>query len=170
MKSGPVSLGPGASACRLSQKAVDIWKEMHAFRDVQWSGRLAGSGRALPPTLPLPVSPPPHPHRPSARTVCRAQDSPSRACPRSPAAGSEAGGAAGEGGAGRRAGRPPGECGAHSGSDAAATWAASPRRRGRSRNGGASGERTRGSVRQPWESGTHRGRLLAGGCLQETQG
>lgn len=49
------------------------------------------------------------------------------------------------GGAGRGAGRRPGEHGGHSGSDAAAIWAASPRRRGRSRSGGASGDRTRGS-------------------------
>lgn len=34
---------------------------MHAFRDVQWSGRLAGSGGALPPTLLLPMSPAPPP-------------------------------------------------------------------------------------------------------------
>lgn len=166
-----MSLGSGASARRRSQKAVALWKEMHAFRDVQWSGRLAGSGGALPPTLLLPMSPAPPPTLTPfpARTVHRAQDSPNRARPRSPAAGSGAGGAAGEAGAGRRAGSPPGERGAHSGSDAAATWAASPRRRGRSRNADASGDRTRGSARQPWERGTHRVRLGAGGCLQETR-
>lgn len=56
-----MSLGSGASARRRSQKAVALWKEMHAFRDVQWSGRLAGSGGALPPTLLLPMSPAPPP-------------------------------------------------------------------------------------------------------------
>lgn len=140
VRSALVPLGPGASARRRSQKAVDIWKETHAFTDIQWSGRLAGSGRALPPTPLLPMSPLPQLSPLPARTVHRGQDSPNRACPRSPAAGSGAGGAAGAGGAGRRAGSPPGECGAHSGSGAAATWAASPRRRGRSRNADASGE------------------------------
>lgn len=85
---------------------------------------------------------------------------------------------AGEGGAGRGAGRRPGEHGAHIGSDAAAIWAASPRRKGRNRNGGASGDRMGGSVRQPWTNGTlssqsgraggwGEGRLVASRCLQE---
>lgn len=90
---------------------------------------------------PIPPTPPPQP--PMAGTVHRAQGSPSRAHPQNPAAGSGAGGLAGAGGAGRGAGRPPGEHGGHSGSDAAAIWAASPRPRGRSRNGGTSGGRTR---------------------------
>lgn len=103
-------------------------------------------------------------------TVHRTQDSPSRARPRSPAAGNAAGGVAGEGGAGRGVGSPPGEHGAYSESSAAATGAASPRQRGTSRNGCASGDRMRGSAGQPWASGTHSphtGRLVASGCLQE---
>lgn len=103
-------------------------------------------------------------------TVHRTQDSPSRARPRSPAAGNAAGGVAGGGGAGHGVGGPPGEHGAYSESSAAVTGAASPRQRGTSRNGGASGDRTGGSAGQPWASGTHsphRGRLAARGCLQE---
>ena len=63
---------------------------------------------------------------PAIGAVRRALGSPSRAHPRNPAAGSGAGGAAGAGEAGRGAGRPPGGHGAHSGSEAAAIWAASP--------------------------------------------
>ena len=92
---------------------------------------------------------------PAIGAVRRALGSPSRAHPRNPAAGSGAGGAAGAGEAGRGAGRPPGGHGAHSGSDAAAIWAASPGRRGRSRNDGASGGRMRGS-----EGALGRGHLL----------
>lgn len=149
--------------CRLSQSAVFIWKERCAFREVQCYGRLAGPGQDTAPNSPLASYPLPKKRSP-AETGHRAQHSPSRARPQSPAAGSGAGGAAGEGGPGRGAGRPPGELGAHSGSGAAAIWAASPRRRGRSRNGGASGDRMEGSARQPGTSDTHsshRGGLVA---------
>ena len=95
------------------------------------------------------------PQPPTTGAVHRASGSPSRAHPRNPAAGSGAGGAAGVGGAGPGAGRPPGGHGEHSGSDAAGIWAASPGRRGRSRNDGASGGRTRGS-----EGALGRGHLL----------
>lgn len=104
--------------------------------------------------LPTPLQKRKRKKRSPAETVHRAQDSPSRARPQSPAAGSGAGGVAGAGGPGHGAGRPPGELGAHSGSGAAAIWAASPRRRGRSRNGGASGGGMEGSARQPGTSGT----------------
>lgn len=82
---------------------------------------------------------------PSTVAASRNQSSPSREDPQSPAAGSGACAVAGEDVAVRGAGSPPGDCGAHIGRGAAATWAASPRQRGKSRIDGASGDRRRGS-------------------------
>lgn len=110
------------------------------IKELLWPWVTAGSGQNHPPTLLPPASPLP----PSTMAASRNQSSPSRADPQSPAAGSGACAAAGEGVAVRGAGSPPGDCGAHSGRGAAATWAASPRQRGKSRIDGASGDRRRG--------------------------
>lgn len=158
MRSGPAPPGAWGICFQALSREVDIWKERCGFREVWWSQRLTGSGQGPAPNSSLasyPSPPTPTPSKQLAGTVHRTQDSPSRAHPRNPAAGSGAGGAAAEGGAGRGAGRLPGACGVHSGSDAVGIWAASPRRTGRSRNCGASGDRRRGSARQPWTSGTH---------------
>lgn len=84
---------------------------------------------------------------PSTVAASRNQSSPSREDPQSPTAGSGACAVAGEDVAVRGAGSPPGDCGARIGRGAAATWAASPRQRGKSRIDGASGDRKKDSVR-----------------------
>lgn len=100
----------------------------------------AGSGQNHPPTLLPPATTPPPP---STVAASRNQSSPSRADPQSPAAESGACAVAGEGAVVHGADSPPGDCGAHNGRDAAATWAASPRQRGKSRIHGTSGHRRR---------------------------
>lgn len=103
----------------------------------------AGSGQNHPPTFLPPANPLPTPG-PSTVAASRNQSSPSREDPQSPAADSGACAVAGEGVVVRGAGSPPGDCGAHNGRDSAATWAASPRQREKSRIHGASGHRRRG--------------------------
>lgn len=115
------------------------WKERQALRNS------CGCGSSW--FRPEPSSNPPascyHPPPPSTVAASRNQSSPSRADPQSPAAESGACAVAGEGAVVHGADSPPGDCGAHNGRDAAATWAASPRQRGKSRIHGTSGHRRR---------------------------
>lgn len=100
-------------------------------------------------------TPHPTPHPRSTVAASRNQSSPSRADLQSPAAGSGACAVAGVAVEGRGAGGPPGECGAPSGRGAAATWVASPKRRGKSRIHSASGDRQRGLSEDSLEKPPH---------------